>query len=197
MEYVRWHWPAIHPGEGAGMDDRTLLRHCAEVVEQVEIPAPYDTNALCDALEQIRQREISLVPMAMPTRPGSPCGLWVATDDVDYILYQKHTSRAHQGHIVRHEGGHMLLGHSSIPAQEHEITQLLMPNLDPELVQTVLGRTVYTSVEERGAEILASLLPMHARRAAAQATRRRPLSEGEQRLVSHLERSLERNARGS
>ncbi|MEV5279679.1 hypothetical protein ACFYMW_25435 [Streptomyces sp. NPDC006692] len=175
------------------MDDKALLRYCAEVVERVEIPAPYDANAMCDALERIRQREISLVPMAMPARPGTPCGLWIATDDIDYILYQKNTSKAHRAHIVRHEGGHMLLGHTSTPAHQDEVAQLLMPNLDPALVRTVLGRTIYTSEEERAAEMVASLLPIHALKVADQSTRQRSLSPAEANLVSHLERSLERN----
>ncbi|MER6916117.1 ParH-like protein [Streptomyces sp. NPDC000594] len=178
------------------MDDKSLLRHCAEVIEQIEITAPYDANAVCDALERIRQREISLVPMAMPTRPGSPCGLWVATDEVDYILYQSNTSKAHRAHIVRHEAGHMLLGHTSTQANRDEVAQLLMPTLSPDLVRTVLGRTIYTSAEERAAEMVASLLPLHARKTAEQARRNRALSPAEENLVRHLERSLERNSGG-
>ncbi|MFI5800680.1 ParH-like protein [Streptomyces sp. NPDC051677] len=193
MEFVRWQWPATYQGE-AGMDDRALLRYCAEVIEHVDVPAPYDVNALCDALEQRRQREISLTPMAMPTRPGSPCGLWIATDNVDYILYQRNTSKAHGAHIVRHEVGHMLLGHSSTPADKDEVTQLLMPSLSPDLVRTVLGRTVYSSHEERAAEMIASQLAIRESQAPARTIRRRDLAPGVANLVSHLERSLERNA---
>ncbi|MFJ5952582.1 hypothetical protein [Streptomyces noursei] len=176
------------------MDDKTLLRYCSEVVRQVEVPEPFDVNALCDRLEQARQREISLVPMALPVREGSPCGLWVATDDIDYILYQRDTSRAHSEHIVSHELGHILLGHESSPAHQDEVSRLLMPNLNPDLVRTVLGRTVYTSHEERAAEIVASLLPVQAGRA----TRRQSEADmpaGVANLVNHLERSLERSAR--
>ncbi|MFI5688144.1 ParH-like protein [Streptomyces sp. NPDC051636] len=176
------------------MDDRALLRYCAEVIERVDVPAPYDVNSLCDALEQKRQREISLIPMAMPTRPGSPCGLWIATDEVDYILYQRNTSKAHGAHIVRHEVGHMLLGHSSTPADKDEVAQLLMPSLSPALVRTVLGRTVYSSHEERAAEMVASQLAIRESQAPTQTNRRRDLAPGVANLVSHLERSLERNA---
>ncbi len=175
------------------MDDRALLRYCAEVIEHVDVPPPYDVNALCDALEQKRQREISLIPMAMPTRPGSPCGLWIATDEVDYILYQKNTSKAHGAHIVRHEVGHMLLGHSSTPANRDEVAQFLMPSLSPALVRTVLGRTVYSSHEERAAEMVASQLAIRESQTPAQTTSRRALAPGMANLVSHLERSLERN----
>jgi len=176
------------------MDDRELRRYCAEVVGRIDVPTPFNVNDLCDRLEHDRGRTISLVPMSLPVRQGSPCGMWVATAEVDYILFEKGTSRTHQEHIVAHEIGHLLLGHDSSPAHQDEVAQLLMPTLDPALVRTVLGRTVYTSDEERAAELVASLLPLHAGRARG----RRPRADvppGMANLVSHLERSLERQAR--
>ena len=176
------------------MDDRELRRYCAEVVSRVDIPRPFHVNDLCDRLEQERGRTISLVPMSLPVRQGSPCGVWVATAEVDYILFEKATSRTHQEHIVAHEIGHLLLGHDSSPAHQDEVAELLMPSLDPALVRSVLGRTVYTTDEERAAELVASLLPLHAGRANG----RRPrtaVPPGMADLVSHLERSLERRAR--
>ena len=176
------------------MDDRELRRYCAEVVGRVEVPTPFNVTDLCDRLEADRGRSISLVPIALPVRQGSPCGLWVATAEVDYILFQKGTSRTHQEHIVSHEIGHLLLGHDSSPAHQDEVARLLMPTLDPALVRSVLGRTVYTSHEERAAELVASLLPLKAGRARG----RRPRSDvspGMATLVDHLERSLERHAR--
>ncbi|MBC3839700.1 hypothetical protein GXW82_04065 [Streptacidiphilus sp. 4-A2] len=176
------------------MDDRELRRYCAEVVSQVDVPFPFHVNDLCDQLEADRGRPISLIPMTLPARQGGPCGLWVATTEVDYILFEKSTSRTHQEHIVAHEIGHLLLGHDSSPAHQDEVARLLMPTLDPALVRSVLGRTVYTSHEERAAELVASLLPLRAGRARG----RRPRSDvspGMANLVDHLERSLERQAR--
>ncbi|BDH10507.1 toxin [Streptomyces hygroscopicus] len=175
------------------MTDKELLRYCVEVVREVDVPEPYDVNSMCDLLEQSRQREISLVQIVMPTGPGVPCGLWVATDDVDYILYPKHTSKAHQAHIASHEIAHILLGHESSPAHQEEVSQLLMPNLNPALVRTVLGRTIYTSQEERAAEMVASLLPMQAGRPVSR-PQDADMRPGVANLVSHLERSLERSA---
>jgi hypothetical protein len=191
--FVQWQRSAAEPERDA-MDDRQLRRYCGEVVRRVDVPRPYSVNALCDRLEQSRGRAISLVPMALPVRQGSPCGLWVATDDVDYLLFQKETSRAHREHIVSHEIGHLLLGHDASPAHQDEVARLLMPTLDPALVRSVLGRTVYTSDEERAAELVASLLPLQAGRAVDPPSRS-DISPGMARLVDHLERSLERNAR--
>ncbi|MCX4751556.1 hypothetical protein OG455_39675 [Kitasatospora sp. NBC_01287] len=176
------------------MDDRELRRYCAEKVGQVGVPTPFSVNALCDRLEEDRGRQISLVPMALPVRQGSPCGLWVATDDTDYILFQQGTSRAHQEHIVLHEIGHLLLGHNASPTHQDEVARLLMPTLDPAFVRSVLGRTAYNSEEERAAELVASLLPLEAGRARARGPRP-DVPPGVANLVHHLERSLQRNAR--
>ncbi|QMU70617.1 hypothetical protein [Streptacidiphilus sp. P02-A3a] len=178
------------------MDDRELRRYCAEVVGRLDVPAPFNVNDLCDRLEEDRGRAISLVPMSLPVRQGTPCGLWVATAEVDYILFEKDTSRTHQEHIVSHEIGHLLLGHDSSPAHQDEVARLLMPTLDPALVRSVLGRTVYTSHEERAAELVASLLPLRASRGKGRGRRERTeVSPGMANLVDHLERSLERHAR--
>ncbi|MFF7632934.1 ImmA/IrrE family metallo-endopeptidase [Kitasatospora sp. NPDC008050] len=176
------------------MDGTELRRHCAEVVARIRIPSPFDINALVDAVECRREREISLVAMPLPVQPGSPCGLWVATDQVDYVLYHRDTSKAHQEHIVMHELGHMLLGHGSTDADQDEASKLLMPNLKPEFVRAVLARSVYTSEEERAAELVASLLPLQVRRRGGPAPER-SVSPGAANLVQHLGAALERNSR--
>ncbi|WP_412075450.1 hypothetical protein ACLF6K_05890 [Streptomyces xanthophaeus] len=171
------------------MDNRTLLNYCRKVVRQLEIPAPYDVTEVCDLIERRRGRQLSVLPMAIPVYEGSPSGLWVETDDCDYILFQANTTRAHQEHIVAHEIGHMLLDHRSLPSDQDEVSQLLMPNLDPALVRTVLARTSYLDLEEQQAEVVASLLPMQAGQSRrSQAAKDVPA--GVANLVDHIERSL-------
>ena len=41
----------------------------------------------------------------------SPCGLWLARDTDDLIFHETGTSDYHIDQIVRHEVGHMVLGH--------------------------------------------------------------------------------------
>ncbi|MCN0178457.1 ImmA/IrrE family metallo-endopeptidase [Salinispora arenicola] len=60
-----------------------------------------------------RQRPIILVPT--DTTATGVCGLWVTTTTTDYIAYERHTSLAHQDHIILHELGHILCGHTGDP----------------------------------------------------------------------------------
>ncbi|MEU6216412.1 hypothetical protein ABZ845_02655 [Streptomyces sp. NPDC047022] len=174
------------------MNDRELRRYCGDLVRQLNLPKPFTINALVDQLEERRGRLISLVPMPLPPDRG-PCGLWVATPEVDYIVYQADTGKAHQGHIVLHEIGHMICDHKSTPAEESEVSRLLLPNIDPTMVRVVLGRTSYDRGEEKAAELIASLIPLRAGGTVPQPeSPRPPHSPHTAALVSHLERSLER-----
>ncbi|MER6316467.1 hypothetical protein ABT237_22235 [Streptomyces sp. NPDC001581] len=175
------------------MDTKALLSYCRDAVRRLEIPAPYDVNGVCDLIERRRGRPLSVLPMTIPVYEGSPSGLWVETDESDYILFQEKTSRAHQEHIVAHEIGHMLLNHRSLPSDQDEVARLLMPNLDPSLVRTVLARTSYEELEEQQAEVVASLLPLQAGRTQRRLSSRH-VPAGVANLVEHLERSLARGA---
>ncbi|MGP4002778.1 toxin [Streptomyces sp. 8N706] len=134
------------------------------------------------------------MPIPLPAGEGSPCGLWVATDDVDYILYQAHTTRLHQIHIILHELGHLMCRHEATPALHDEVAGLLMPTLSPELVRTVLGRTQYTNEEERAAELIASLIPLQTGGVSHPPATDIPPDMAN--LIDHLERSLVRGSGG-
>ncbi|MDX2592823.1 hypothetical protein PV343_11210 [Streptomyces sp. WI03-4A] len=173
------------------MNDRELRRYCSDIVRKLDLPKPFNINVLVDQLEKRRGRPISLIPMPLPADRG-PCGLWVATPDVDYVIYQANTRKAHQGHIVLHELGHMLCEHKSTPAEENEMSRLLLPNIDPSVVRAVLGRTHYDRNEEKAAELIASLIPLRADGTAPRRASTPPPHVTA--LVSHLERSLERSS---
>jgi hypothetical protein len=173
------------------MNDSALRRYCSDIVEELDLPKPFDINALVDQVEERRGRLISLVPMPLPADRG-PCGLWVATPEVDYVIYQANTRKAHQGHIVLHEIGHMLCEHRSTPAEEREVSRLLLPNIDPSVVRVVLGRTRYDRNEEKAAELVASLIPLRAEGMSPRSATSPPPHVTT--LISHLERSLERSS---
>lgn len=173
------------------MNNKELRRYCTDVVKSLGIPERADVNALCDRMEELRGRPISLIELPLPTGAGKPCGLWLSTDDADYIGYQKYTTQAHQQHIIRHELGHMVCGHEASPVMPDEVIRLLMPTLSPDLVRSVLGRTQYSNEEERAAELVASLMPMQ----GDAAVHRPPtnVSPGVANLITHIGRSLERS----
>ncbi|MET8680894.1 hypothetical protein ABZW18_25760 [Streptomyces sp. NPDC004647] len=134
---------------------KRLRERCRKIVDNLEISTPFDVKALCDGIGDRRGRPIRLVPMDMPV---SVSGLWLYTDSYDAIVYERRTSRVHQEHIILHEIGHLLSEHDATPTMGDEVSRLLLPNLNPQVVRAMLGRTRYTEPEEQEAELIASLL---------------------------------------
>ncbi len=49
------------------------------------------------------------------------CGLWLGTDNADYVFYEARTAPLHREHIILHEIGHVLCDHHrSITDDGHE-----------------------------------------------------------------------------
>ena len=138
------------------MDRRARRRQCADLVADLPIPTPFDVNEFCAGLGRDAGRPIHLLPMDLP--PGGPCGLLLSTDDAEYVVYPQATIPMHQQHIVFHELGHFLLQHRKVPAPEMDTSRLVLPNLDPVMVQRILSRTAYSEREEQDAEVVASLI---------------------------------------
>jgi hypothetical protein len=167
--------------------EKRLRRECAERVRALDIPTPFDVQELCRRLSAARGREIRLLPGPLP--PDSPCGLWVSTDRADYVFYEQRTSRLHREHIILHEIGHLLCDHQAAPVLDEEASRLVLPNLDPAMVQRMLGRTHYSAVEEQQAEMIASLVLQQVSRWSPESTRTVPPEAAG--LVDRLETSLQ------
>lgn len=165
---------------------KRLRRYCAALVDDVEIPDPFDVRELCARLSKRRGKPIRLVPQAMPT--GGPCGLWVSTDNAEYIVYEERTSAPHREHIILHEIGHLLCDHRAASVPGAEPTRLMFPSLDPRTVDRVLNRTHYTAVEERQAELIASLILERVSRRAPES--RSSVSKEDAGAVERIRRSL-------
>ncbi len=138
------------------MTDRAMRRRCEGILAGLDLPDAGDVRELCDVLAERQGRPIHLVAEHLPA--SSPCGLAVRTERFDVIFYEAGTSRLHQDHIIRHELGHLVCGHLTAPVLAAEASRLLLPDLDPSLVRAVLGRSGYSEVEEKEAEMIASLL---------------------------------------
>lgn len=170
------------------MGDRKLRRRCERVLDELAAPDGADARELCALVGQRQGKPIHLVAESLP--PQSPCGLAVRTGTFDAIIYERHTTPLHQEHIIGHELGHILCGHDTATVFDAEASRLLLPDLDPALVQAVLGRTNYTEVEEREAEMIASLI---LRRSVAGATGRDPddTDPGQDPMLRRLAHTLE------
>nr|WP_240942467.1 hypothetical protein [Planosporangium thailandense] len=89
--------------------------------------------------------------------PGGVCGIWLKLAEADIIVYAR-TALLHQEHIVLHEVGHMLSDHRGQAGREEDLMRILLPDLDPAMVQSLLKRSSYTDAEEQEAELLATLI---------------------------------------
>ena len=169
------------------MSGSELRQRCEAIVAGLDIPTPFDVHELCRRIAAGRGRPIHLLPLRLP--PSHPCGLWVSTSLFDAIFFEENTSQLHQEHIISHEIGHLLCEHEAAPVLDAEASILLMPDLDPGMVRRTLGRTNYSTVEEREAEMVASLISRAASLGAPAGTWVAPPEVAD--VFDRLEHSLE------
>lgn len=106
-----------------------------EAVERLPVPRPFTLARFVRELRDSRSKPVELV--ATPLGGTAPCGWLMRTSQVDYLCYPSNTSWLHQLHIVLHEIGHLVLGHSGDGL--------------------VLGRSCRDTADERAAETFATL----------------------------------------
>lgn len=123
----------------------------------VDLPVPLTVKALVSALEAARSRPIQLVAMTIPERTV-PCGLWVATAETDYVLYNRDSSPVLQVQTMLHELMHMALMHTGGAVIRG--AEQLVESFDAVGAETVLARTASTfdQQQEMDAELLATYL---------------------------------------
>lgn len=124
-------------------------RRHRELVDRLDLPRPFNLTLLCRSVGEQRGRPIVLVPLGLSAL--GPCGLWLATDTVDYICYEQDTSVPHQEHIVLHELGHILCGHGG---SETLGTSLggMFPDLGGEALRIMLARGQHGYADQQEAE---------------------------------------------
>lgn len=193
------------------MSDRELRKRCQKVVDELDIPKPFDLPELIRRLTGRLGRPVHLLPMPLQeaqadsttsaARLDRPCGLLLSTATYHALLYEKNTSQAHQFMIIGHELGHLLLGHnrdtmtpelSLARVLPNLDTAQLLPDLDPDYVRSVLFRTAYSEDQERHAEMVGTLLLRNAEMCSDPHTVSDPnVTE----LVNRLRRSFEHPGR--
>lgn len=166
----------------AAADSALLRKRCEEIVQDLPIPHPFRIESFIDALIERRKRRIELVGMTVDQ--DTPCGIFVGTPEVDYIFYASNTTSLHQEHIITHEVAHILCEHRGMSVVGELVAPLVLRTLSSKLVTRVLGRTVYSDLDEAEAEMLASVILVRAGRAHSS-----PLSSPE--LVRGLDRLRE------
>jgi hypothetical protein len=169
--------------------ERDLARkQCEDLVAVLEVPEPFDLGSLCQRIGHASGRPIVLMPTAMIF--GNFCGLWLATSKADYVFYEQHTTPLHQLHIVFHELGHILRGHSASRTLGEDVARALTAAVEPGEVQRVLGRDTYNDDAEYEAELIATLLLQRIGGPATQASQ-----QAADDAESRIERTLRRPGR--
>lgn len=137
----------------------------ATTLREIGVPSPFDLDEFRRRLECHRRRPIFLIDT--PSLPEAVSGLWLGTGDGDYVFYPQGVTPLYRAHVVLHEFSHMLLGHGAAAKDRRCIAELLTPELSSRIVQLALGRSGYSTAEERDAELMASLLLERATRQVA------------------------------
>ncbi|GLZ36979.1 hypothetical protein Acsp05_06040 [Actinokineospora sp. NBRC 105648] len=156
------------------------------VLAEVGVPRPWDLAEFCDRVAAHRGRPIHLVPTRLPA--GAPDGAWLAGPTVDVIVYDADSPALRAEHIVCHELGHMLLGHTGTG-----LGPVITPDVPAALLHRmgVLHRTGYDDEHEHEAEVAASLIWKLAGRELV--APRRALPAAEAAVVDRFARVMERD----
>ena len=139
-----------------GVLRRAMARRYRRSAQRLTLPVPFDIFTLCEDVGRQRGRPLRLIPTSCGV--GSLCGVWIAGEAEDYVFYERNTSPLHRSHIILHELGHIMCDHRGALVSADQYARLLMPDLDPALIRTVLGRSGYNSQDEREAELFADLV---------------------------------------
>jgi len=122
------------------------------------VPASGVVDDLVAAVGQARSRTVHLLPSDL--EPGAPTGIWISTDQAEYVVYPANASSAERAAVICHELAHMLLGHQP-EAELDRLSQMattVAPNIDPAVARRFLGRHGYGETVEAEAERLATIL---------------------------------------
>lgn len=125
-----------------------------------------------------RCRTIELLPFDLGT--DSPSGLWIATEQADYIVFPVDASASERTAIICHEIAHMVLDHQPEAEVDRlsQLAALVAPGVDPDVARRFLARHGYDDDVEAEAEQLATVLVTRlVRNAEVHAIRRDAVSD--------------------
>lgn len=131
---------------------------------ELPLPKSWDRAQFIKNLAEMRGRPIHLIAADTVSLAGSPCGLLIVRPDDDIIVHEAGTSEYHIDQIVRHEIGHMMLGHDRAQAgggatrSAADLFHTVLPSINRAGVRAVLGRQDFSGEQEREAETFATML---------------------------------------
>ncbi|MFF9025258.1 regulator component [Streptomyces eurythermus] len=136
-----------------------LQRRCAAILRDLGVDRSLTLEELRARVEEMRGRPLVLRELPEQAAATGACGLWLGTEDADYVFYETRTAPLHQEHIILHEIGHVLCDHHRSFTDDGEHPAGRFPEVPtPGLARRLMARTSYTTTEEQEAEMIASLI---------------------------------------
>jgi hypothetical protein len=133
-----------------------IRRRCATQIDSLELRDPVSVETICERIAILRGRPIRILAQKLPS--AGPCGLRIATRNVDYLVVQENAPPAHQDFILLHELGHVLFDPDTGSPLDQNLLEALVPQVDPATVTCMLGRGHYALEYEQMAEVFATML---------------------------------------
>lgn len=136
-----------------------LQRRCTTILRDLGVQRSLSFEAVRDRVEELRGHPLIVKELPEQAAESGVCGLWLATDDADYVFYEARTAPLHREHIILHEIGHLLCDHHrGLTAKADDLAGQLLTDPQPHVVKRLMARTSYTTNEEQEAEMIASLI---------------------------------------
>lgn len=135
-----------------------------DLVRTLPIPSPWERGIFVQGIADMRGRPITLIATETVYLADRLCGLWLAREHDDVILYERGASEFRIDQVVCHQIGHMVLGHHSGARTQARGTRAesawrrRLPDFAPELLNTVLDSRDYGDEQEHEADLFALLL---------------------------------------
>jgi hypothetical protein len=164
---------------------RDVRRRCERLLADLNVPVPLDMAALRAEVSRTTGRPIEV--RRVDAAPRGLCGMWVSIGGTDVIYVVEGTSEDHQRQVELHELSHILCGHipETVPIA---VMSSLVPDLDPELVERMLGRTHFDEKAEFEAELLATMIACAGTDWVPEPRRKIPASAAD--VVQRIDRDL-------
>jgi hypothetical protein len=136
--------------------DADPWRASAVLLDQLGLPPRFTLVELHASVEQRRGRPVHLLARDLP--PSAPHGVWVATDDADYLVYDGSAPEERRHQLIAHELGHVLFDHGTTPSRAERVAAQLLPRNVPPGLRQVRGRICYDERAEQRAEVFGTVV---------------------------------------